>query len=720
MKKISKLLVVFASFLGLSGVSFKETPVHALTGINGAEAPATAYSGQYVKEYYNSIEGLKKDALLEGLAEISQKNHKYFNTYGEVRGGNAYSDADPSDPENYILDFYTGFQIPNAWDNGTTWNREHVWCQSLSGGLYGTSGAGADIHHIRPLISSINSARNNALYADLENSEENKYYYKGQDTGCYNIGQSYFEPRDEAKGDVARILMYMYMHYSVDVAANVGYSYAGDLNITNIVYTSSNSEQAAWDLLLSWNKLDPVDKFESDRNTYCTTVTGVRNPFIDHSEFADIIWNNSYTGNGALLDDQVNPDTPYLNVYPVSKTLLEGETYQVVPVTNIENPTFTYTSTNSTIASVSSSGLVSANKEGQCKINVEADNLTASIDIIVEGISAAESYQLVTSVDELVIGDTYVIAAIDKDVALSTNQKNNNRGEVEVTRKDNLIEINDQVQLLTLQEGVKANTYAFNTGNGYLYAASSSSNYLRTQTTLDENGSFKITIDSSGKVSAIAQGSNTRNVLQYNQSSSLFACYSSASQKGICLYKKVGGETPVEKEDSFIVSYKAQLSYTAHYLDYKLSGVDNIKFILNASFEDKDICLDNKEGKEGLVIDCYLVSKNELTSLGNNIKEVYYENKTALDAINLAKTNKPTINEHEIIIDSPILQTIDEELIFVCFATNQEGSIVFSNEISLSINKLANIYINNQNYLSSLTEKEKADAVETLNYILSK
>ena len=64
MKKISKLLVVFASFLGLSGVSFKETPVHALTGINGAEAPATAYSGQYVKEYYNSIEGLKKDALL--------------------------------------------------------------------------------------------------------------------------------------------------------------------------------------------------------------------------------------------------------------------------------------------------------------------------------------------------------------------------------------------------------------------------------------------------------------------------------------------------------------------------------------------------------------------------------------------------------------------------------------------------------------------------------
>ena len=58
MKKISKLLVVFASFLGLSGVSFKETPVHAFTGINGAEAPATAYSGQYVKEYYNSIEGL--------------------------------------------------------------------------------------------------------------------------------------------------------------------------------------------------------------------------------------------------------------------------------------------------------------------------------------------------------------------------------------------------------------------------------------------------------------------------------------------------------------------------------------------------------------------------------------------------------------------------------------------------------------------------------------
>ena len=68
----------------------------------------------------------------------------------------------------------------------------------------------------------------------------------------------------------------------------------------------------------------------------------------------------------------------------------------------------------------------------------------------------------------------------------------------------------------------------------YLYAASSSSNYLRSQETVDANAEWQITI-TSGVASIVASGTNTHNILQYNSSSSIFSAYSSA-QAAIALY----------------------------------------------------------------------------------------------------------------------------------------------------------------------------------------
>ncbi len=150
-------------------------------------------------------------------------------------------------------------------------------------------------------------------------------------------------------------------------------------------------------------------------------------------------------------------------------------------------------------------------------------------------------WQLVSDASTLAVGDEIIIAAADYNYALSTNQKSNNRGQTSITKKgDNISEISSDVQIITLETGNVANTFAFNTGNaGYLYAVSSSSNYLRTKTTLDNNGSWKITITDDG-TSVAASGTNTCNQLNYNQSSSLFSCYPSDKlQKPIVLYKKV-------------------------------------------------------------------------------------------------------------------------------------------------------------------------------------
>ena len=154
-----------------------------------------------------------------------------------------------------------------------------------------------------------------------------------------------------------------------------------------------------------------------------------------------------------------------------------------------------------------------------------------------EEVSEEYQWELVTNVNNLKVGDNIVIVATDSNYALSTTQNSNNRGQASVVKDGNVIKFGNDVQIITLEEGAVAGTFAFNVGNGYLYAASSSSNYLRTEETLSANSSWVITI-SDGVVTIVAQGTNTSNTMQYNSGSSLFSCYASATQKAISIYKQ--------------------------------------------------------------------------------------------------------------------------------------------------------------------------------------
>lgn len=147
-------------------------------------------------------------------------------------------------------------------------------------------------------------------------------------------------------------------------------------------------------------------------------------------------------------------------------------------------------------------------------------------------------YKKVTKVSELENGDAVLIANEESRYVMSTDQKNNNRGAYGLSPSeinDGVIDKeNSNIQRLTL---VKEGDYwYFYTGSGYLYAASSSGNYLRTKEEKDDNAKAAISI-SNGNASVVFQGTNTRNVMQYN--SQLFACYASASQKPIQLYVEV-------------------------------------------------------------------------------------------------------------------------------------------------------------------------------------
>ncbi|MCD7843396.1 MAG: hypothetical protein LUG17_02070, partial [Clostridiales bacterium] len=206
--------------------------------------------------------------------------------------------------------------------------------------------------------------------------------------------------------------------------------------------------------------------------------------------------------------------------------------------------------------------------------------------------TTVSTYSKVTSVNDLSTSDTVIVVASDYDVAMSTNQKSNNRGEIAITKSNDGSTVtatstdSDEyvVQELEVQTGNVDGTYALYTGDGYLYAASSSSNYLKTESTLSDNSSWTITIED-GVATLLAQGTNTRNLMRYNSGSSLFACYSSG-QQDISLYKLTGTttesgssttetvETPslTYSETDKTVTFKCATSGVTYYYSYSESG----------------------------------------------------------------------------------------------------------------------------------------------------
>ena len=150
------------------------------------------------------------------------------------------------------------------------WNREHVFPKSLASPNLVTNfpGAGTDVHNLRACDYSTNASRSNKKFdAGNGNSSSN------------NQGNWY--PGDEWKGDVARIIMYMYLRYPNQCEpTNVGIG-------TQLF--SPNGDMP--DVFLNWNFSDPVSEFEETRNNSIANVQGNRNPFIDNPYLATLIWN---------------------------------------------------------------------------------------------------------------------------------------------------------------------------------------------------------------------------------------------------------------------------------------------------------------------------------------------------------------------------------------------------------------------------------------------
>ena len=153
------------------------------------------------------------------------------------------------------------------------------------------------------------------------------------------------------------------------------------------------------------------------------------------------------------------------------------------------------------------------------------------------GLEKQGGWILVANTSQLTVGSEVVIVASGSNYAMSTTQNGNNRGQATITKSSDKssVTFGSDVQIFTLKTGKTAGTFAFYTGSGYIYAASSGSNYLRTETTLSDNSSWTITVTSAGVATVKSAGSYERNWLRHNSNNSIFSCYGSG-QNDISLY----------------------------------------------------------------------------------------------------------------------------------------------------------------------------------------
>lgn len=272
-----------------------------------AQAPAT---------YYNGTAGLKGATLKSKLSQIISAGM-------QDKGYNALLTAyKKTDTDNFyekdgtVLDMYS--ENPTGPDpynynhgqkncgnigkqEGGCYNREHVIPQSF---FDKRPPMVSDIHHIRPTDGKVNGYRGTYPFGVVQNASIITLNgSKIGSSGSAGYAGTVFEPIDEFKGDIARMIFYFATRYESQLS---GFS-SGD-----ILGGSAFPGLQNWELevLKTWAALDPVSPAEVVRNNESYAFQNNRNPFIDNEQWITDIW------GAALATDESNAVKYSFKVYP--------------------------------------------------------------------------------------------------------------------------------------------------------------------------------------------------------------------------------------------------------------------------------------------------------------------------------------------------------------------------------------------------------------------
>ncbi|WP_394388323.1 endonuclease [Shewanella woodyi] len=267
------------AYSAFSGVTLVLNYTAGTGGGDGGGDGSGGDNGDYVYTTYYADAIGKTGSALKASLNGKIKGHTRF-SYSQVWDGLGYADEDPTNSNNVIL-LYTGRSEPKTNRAGMSnspdaWNREHVWAKSHG---FPSSGKHAytDMHHLRPSDVTVNSSRGNKDFA-MGGSEISEAPGNRTDSDS-------FEPKDEVKGDVARMIFYMDVRYE-------GSDSSGTPDLSIVSGTTTTGQPLLGDLctLLSWHQQDPVSDWERRRNNRIFEWQNNRNPFIDNSSWVGDIY----------------------------------------------------------------------------------------------------------------------------------------------------------------------------------------------------------------------------------------------------------------------------------------------------------------------------------------------------------------------------------------------------------------------------------------------
>ncbi len=251
--------------------------------LKGVDAPTDSWAATQNNPLYTTLQKLMTDTQKNSVSYQSLPN--YWRSTDTQPGAKGYM-------------FFYG-DVDDSL--GNTMNREHIWCKSKAS--FYQLGGGCDLHHLRPSIDFVNKAKDYYYFGTVKDKySDAKAVVVDENEVCWvSTSKGVFEVKDDVKGDVARILLYVYCRWG---QPNL-YSF---VTKSNLPAMDSDDEQNNGqkvienrDVLLQWMYDDPVDEWEMGRNDQVENVQGNRNVFIDYPELAWLMFGLD------VPDDMVTP-----------------------------------------------------------------------------------------------------------------------------------------------------------------------------------------------------------------------------------------------------------------------------------------------------------------------------------------------------------------------------------------------------------------------------
>ncbi len=232
----------------------------------------------------------------------------------------------------------------------------------------------------------------------------------------------------------------------------------------------------------------------------------------------------------------------------------------------------------------------------------------------------AQQFKKVTRLDQLVAGKQVLIVGTANDaVYVMGAQTSNNRTGVAIENATTLpatIQYNSSYAPMVLGKSGENYTFFDPIGAGYLYAASSSKNHLRTEASLDDNGKAALVMSEEDKSFTVTfQGENTRNIMRFNANngSPIFSCYASGQQP-VYFYVESDGTATYALEG---VRFTQDNKYATWFGDKDLALPEGVSAYVVSGVSGKEATISAIEyipANVGVILECATPNESDLVT----------------------------------------------------------------------------------------------------------